>query len=303
MRRAIFGALFIALISVAAVAQESYTIASSTRLPAQSFVGDTVELRLRVRTESNLETPSELPTAEWGSLDSIRVTEVAGDRDVRIVLTPFETGALTLPPVDLGEVIISGISVHVDSILAGQVEPAPMREQLLLPGTRAAIAAAASVIVIGVLILLAILRGFIKPLAFLRAWQARRRPRRRFDAAAVALHRRVAELSCDAFYSGMVEALRGYLNRRFSLPAECLTSTEVLARLPERSTVMGLDPVPAAPVAAVLRSADRARFAGRVVAQGAREAQLRALEQWVAEIETEYRRRRRIQRRRQDVGV
>jgi hypothetical protein len=294
-RPAIVWALVLA-IAVVTGAQDEYVVAQSTRLPAQSYVGDQVELRLLIRTKATLTTPAHPPAVEWGTVDSVRVAPLSGDYEVRILLTPFEPGALTVAPLDLGGIELSGVTVHIGSILDNESRPAGVRGQLLLPGTRGAVIGVTLALVIGGVGALVVFRRRTRLHEWFVAWRARRRPRRRFDRAAGALHNAAGRLTADEFYSRLVQEARGYMSRRFGVTAECLTTSELTRQLPELIAGLGAGAAGPQPVLRALRVADRVRFAGEEVAVDERIAHLERVAGWVAAVETEHRRRRRLQK-------
>ena len=101
----------------AAVSQSSYVIVDSVRLPAESYVGDPVELRYTVRSAATPAVPDEIPQPRWGEVTDLRVQPGTGAFDLRMTVTPDAPGTLTLPRVDLGGVRIEGLSIVVESVL------------------------------------------------------------------------------------------------------------------------------------------------------------------------------------------
>lgn len=283
-------------LSSAVFGQEQYTVAESSRLPAQSYVGDQVELRLRIRTTAELSAPETPPSVSWGRIDAVHIAPAGGDTDVRILVTPFEPGALALPQIDLGEIVLTGVTLHVQAVTDARSSLTNIRDQLLLPGTRAVAVLSLVLVVLSVVGTFAFVRGRGRLEAWYVAWRGRRRPHRRFERDAATLMRRSEQLSCDEFYSDLVGVLRLYLMRRFGLSADCMTTAEIARRLRGLVSRIGADAVSPEPVRRTLGWADQVRFARQTDSVGERRDRLALVTEWVANVEAEHRRRRRTGR-------
>ena len=105
------------LVAASSVAQVNYTVVENTRVPVNSYVGDEVEIRLVVRTTSELAEPLSdpvvVPQPNWGVIKSVRVTPRGEDSAIRNVVVPFEPGTVVLPPISVGGIELTGLSIVV----------------------------------------------------------------------------------------------------------------------------------------------------------------------------------------------
>ena len=203
-------------------------------LPQTFFVGDVVEARVVVRSADNLDlvVPGELPDTEWVDFRSITVVQRADGYEVRMTFQPFFVGTRQLPPVDLGSMVVEGVSVVVSSMREeGDLELAPVRDQLLLPGTQILLAA----IVIA-------LFGIPASVMFTGGWLRRgfrrlrdryreSRPFRTLQKRLKALENDMHELDGRQYYIRLLDILRSYLGTRFSPEIRSATTGELPAVL------------------------------------------------------------------------
>ncbi len=308
-RRCIPVLLLACAAATSVVDAQSYTIVESVRLPAESFVGDPIELRYRVRSAVELEAPTRLPEPAWGEITSVRVVEQGDEYDVRVVVVPFEPGTLTIPPIDLSGVALDGLSFVVSSVGEDRAEVRGIFGPERLPGTR-------------LVMLLVILAAALPLLAFLyfagpggavvRRILARRQarvPYRRLLRTIDRLEKNIRYDSARDFYTLLVGALQDLMSSRLGFECRAATSTELASYLPALSAQCGADAQAADPLAAVFQTSDSAKFAGTPVRRKTRLEQLRMCRALMVELESLRRRRRRAQRsptgRREaaDVGV
>jgi hypothetical protein len=120
------------------------TVSQVVFLPQTYYIGDVVEARVIVRATESLDLvpPTPLPRSDWVDVRSVVVVQRADGYEVRVLFQPFFVGTRQLPPIDLGSMTLSGVSVVVQSLSVeeGELELQPVRDQLLLPGTQALIA-------------------------------------------------------------------------------------------------------------------------------------------------------------------
>jgi hypothetical protein len=241
-----------------AAAQPGYAVMSSGTVPLRAYVGDGVELRVRLRlvpeararTPPALTAPKKLPEAAWLELRQVRVSAAGPlEWDVRVALVSFAPGPTRLPPLDLGAIRLEGLTIETASILQEKkVEGlAPPRDQLALPGTARRLAAAVA-LGVGAPIAGILLSSRVARLA--RAASARRRRARPWGRLHRALRRlrgRLDRIGPREFYIELTAALRSYLEVRHGLEATTSTTSELRDRmraLPsaagEREAVEGL---------------------------------------------------------------
>ena len=220
--------LVLALVHVAG-AQE-YSIIESLFLPPEYYVGDPVELRLTLRSRyaDSITLPRELPQPSWGTIQDIRMLQKGSDREIRVRFVPFEPGTKTLPPLNLGPLVIADVNVFVSSILTGEdQELRPLRGQLLLPGTQVFL-----VLLIGGIVLLPVawfflfrsLRGSFQRV--LRLYQDGK-PYRKMQRNIRVMRSAADTVQGRDFYISLLREVREYLSMRFHISAFSLTTKEL----------------------------------------------------------------------------
>ena len=291
----------VSLPCLAIVAQDvppaSYTIVDSVRLPAESYVGDPVELRYTLRTPAELAAPATPPNPTWGDVSSIRVVSRGDEYDVRLLVVPYEPGTLTLPPVDLGAIRLEGLSLVVTSVLDEQSELRSIYGPQRLPGTRAALLIAVLVVVIP----LAIVLYLIGPgRSLVNAIVERRRARIPYRNLLRTIDRLDASIKRDTaaeFYTSLVYALQDLMTSRLGFECRAATSTELRMYLPALAAQCGADAATAAPLAEILQTADEAKFAHSQIRRKTRTRHLAECRKSVVELEAARRRRRGVKAR------
>lgn len=281
MRRRIAAALVAGLLAAPA-AHAASVRAEARALPAKATVGD--EIRLVVRVERPKSVVIE-PPAPGNALAPFEVKRVdvapflTGKNrvveTVTLTLTVFETGKLTVPPVEIryrdasgkpGSVKTSPVDVNIESVaknLSEKDDIKPIKPPVPAGLDRARRAAMAA----GAALLTALL-------VFLVCRRLARRPKvdpeslkSPDERALLELGRVKAKGEADpkAFYGELSDVLRRYLDRRFELGAAEFTTAETLARMKEKAF-----PAPViADVKTVLEEADLVKFANQAPRPGA----------------------------------
>jgi hypothetical protein len=242
-------------------------------LPQTFFVGDVVEARVVVRSTDNLDlvVPAELPDTDWVDFRSIAVVQRADGYEVRMSFQPFFVGTRQLPPVDLGSMVVDGVSVVVSSMREeGDLELAPVRDQLLLPGTQILLAAIV-VALVGIPASVMFTGGWLRRgFRRLRDRYRENRPFRTVQKRLKALENDMHELDGRQYYIRLLDILRSYLGTRFSAEIRSATTGElplVLARA-------GVRDEEAARLVALYRFGDLVKFASQRVTVEDRERHL-----------------------------
>lgn len=297
-RRCIPMLLLTCVAAMSVVDAQSYTIVESVRLPAESFVGDPIELRYRVRSALELEAPARLPVPTWGDITSVRVIERGDEYDVRLVVVPFEPGTLTVPPIDLGGVALDGLSFVVSSVGEDRTEVRGILGPERLPGTRLVML----IVVLAVALPLLALLYFAGPgRAVVRRILARRQarlPYRKLLRTIDQLEKNIRYDSARDFYTLLVSALQDLMTSRLGFECRAATSTELTSYLPALAAQCGADAQAADPLAGIFETSDSAKFAGAQIRRKVRLEQLRTCRALMVELESLRRRRRRLQRSR-----
>ncbi len=219
---------FSALLPSEPAAGQDYVIEQQLFVPRRFYVGDRVELRLRIESAKRIVPPAELPKAAWISFHEISLHEREGEREVRIAFSSYYPGTQTLPPIDLGGFILSDLKIHTDSVLPKEgAELSGGRGQLLPPGTR---------LFFGILFAggaLLLLIGLVAG-----PWSVRRvrgtlvryreyRPYRRFSRVLQDLAARNDQMDGRTFYIRLLDELRLYLSSRLGEDLRTATSGEI----------------------------------------------------------------------------
>jgi hypothetical protein len=234
--------VLVALLCAVSLAAQSgpagYSVVESGTVPLRAYVGDTVELRVRLRLDAQvmrtLEAPKKLPSASWLEVRQVRVSLLGGrEWEVRILYVSFAPGQAALPPLDLRAITLAALQVHTASILAERKleRPAPPREQLALPGTARRLALAVLAAVAGPAA--AIFAG-VRAVRLAKRLAARRRaslPGSRFRRALRRLRGQLDSLGPRRFYIELTAALRAYIEARHGVRASAATTRELRSGL------------------------------------------------------------------------
>lgn len=203
-------------------------------LPQTFYIGDMVEARVVVRTVETLSltVPDALPVTEWFTIHSVTIVQRADGFEARIIFQPFFVGTRQLPVIGLGPMELSGVSVFVSSMVEpGDTDPAPVRDQMLLPGTRFLLA----LIVIAFVVVPLVILGAGK---WTRRWIRRlirryreNRPYRRLTKNLRVLQGEMHELDGKRFYIRLLDEARVFFDRRFNASILAATTEELDGRL------------------------------------------------------------------------
>ena len=270
----------------------SYTIVNSVRLPAESFVGDPVELRYTLRTAAELVAPATLPELSWGEISSIRVVSRADEYDVRLLVVPYEPGTLTLPRIDLGAIQLEGLSLAVTSVLDEESEFRSIYGPQRLPGTRLSLLLAVLAVVVPLALVLYLLGPGRSVVNALIERRRARVPYRNLLRTVDRLEASIAHDTAAEFYTGLVSSMQDFMTSRLGFECRAATSTEMRMYLPALATQCGAEAQAAAPLAEILQTADEAKFAHSQIRRKTRSRHLSECRETVVELEAARRRGR-----------
>ena len=206
-------------------AQQSYTVRDAVFLPQVFYVGDRVELRLRLRLGPGitLQQNSTPPRVEWGTVHGVTAVQQGQDAELRVEFTAFRQGTLALPPLDLGQITIQGFDVFVASILSDNPELSPLRDQAILPSTDLLIAGTVAALVLAPLVWLFFARFGKKRVQRLVERYRANQPARRLNRSLRQLDSEVQALKGREFYIALLEDLRAYVSQK--LGVDCMSAT------------------------------------------------------------------------------
>lgn len=276
----IIGILWLALVCFPVLAQDKpandrYTILETTFIPPVYYVGDQVELRLTLKPKEGIQIVKsrDIPSQNWVLIKDIDVKNDGAVCQVAVRFVSFYPGTKTLPPIPLGDVVLSDLKIFTSSTIdAGAVpDAAPVRDQLPLPQTEFFI----GLVILLVLVLPLVLWKLWKPardrLVLVRRRWERRLPWRRLQKELKRLTAKAGALGGPDFYTQLAQTLKTYLSGRFKVALEALTASELEKRLAP------LPPVWASAWTQLLRRADIIRFDGREPALAERLEDLESL--------------------------
>lgn len=200
-------------------------------LPQTYYVGDVVEARVVVRSSEDLDlsVPPTLPATEWVDLREVSIVQRADGYEVRILFQPFFVGTRQLPAIDLGMFTVSGVSAVVSTLQSeeGELALQSVRDQLLLPGTRALIAVIVLAI-FGVPLAVAFTGGWItRNVVALQERYREKRPYRTLQKRLKQLQTETHELDGKRYYIKLVDITRSYLEGRYGIVFRSATTGEL----------------------------------------------------------------------------
>jgi len=291
-------------------AQEQLRVVESVLLPPRFFVGDRVEMRLRLEVPAGVTVtaparqlqepgkarPLELPGRggggdegpTWTRIDGIEVLDrrapgAAGEVQVRVFFAPLQPGEGRLPELALGE-----LSVPEQPFLTASVrerEPTlefrPLRGQLLAPYTRLRLALTGLTFVgVPALATFGSIRA-LRGLRRLRERRRRRRPAQRARSELRKLDQGLEHVETEQLFVDLAQILKGYLGERFHVPTSSATTVEIAGML----EAVGVPDPLSGRVGEVLRIADRAKFSGRAGRRTVARSSLNKVRDIVARVE------------------
>lgn len=213
-----------------AAAQE-YSILQSFFLPPQYYVGDRVELRLRVVPEEELvlEGPGSLPKDDTVEYHDVSVKDMGREYQVLITFSSYAPGRQELPPLSLGDITLEGLRINTASLAEeGYSELQEPRPQAVIPSSRLILTLAAGLLLavpLGGFFLYRILRDQGRRVL---VWYQENRPRRQMIRHLRNLKGRVLELDRRDFYSQFSVGLRKYLSLRLGRDCNSATTRELV---------------------------------------------------------------------------
>ncbi len=238
-----------------------YRIEQTTFLPPVFYVGDVVELRLRISTDGVPlpSAPDTIPQADWITIHDVRIIPIAADYDVRIRFTSFRPGALDIPEISIGDVRLSPL--HIDTASIRSRDTTDFRgvfDPMLLPGTKLVIGIGAGVLMFGPLVALLLFGWLRRTITSLTGPLKARRPYRILGRRLETLHASAPRMDSREFYRLLFDSFREYLTARSDRTFTAATTSET-DRL-AREEFDGIEPLEA--LSRLVPTIDRAKFGG-----------------------------------------
>ncbi len=270
----------------AASGVEGGTVTGTHTLPPDYYVGDAVELRISLKPESGFELrePRELPMVSWIEIDRVELEQTEEEWRVTVSFTPFAPGTRTLPSIQLGDVTLSGIKIHTNSILEERAsEFNGIKGQLLLPGTRIALGLLIVLLFFGPIFVLGfagkLKRSFSRILSIRRG----RKPYKRLTKAIKELREQQAHMSSKRFYIVLSDELRRFLTDRTGEDFISITTSELQKQLDRE--LPGKEQERLVRVAEMQRKSDQIKFGGANASKKEREEDIETVLDIAGEIE------------------
>ena len=210
------------------VAAQDYSVFRTVFLPSVYHVGDRVELRLSLRSGvlNEIQPPQQLPQPDWGIIHDIRIIGRDDEKDIRIIFTSYYPGTQTVPPLNLGPIVLNDISIFVTPLL-NQTELFAGRGPVVLPGTQ-------------IIIIFTVLFIFSLPLLWFPLIKLGRRyflklikrhqeglPYRNLEKNLKELANNAGIINGRNFYIQLLDLVRDYLNGRIQMDAKAATTGEL----------------------------------------------------------------------------
>lgn len=307
---ALIGLIYLAGQVSAQASEISYTLSDAVRLPAESFVGDPVELRYTIRSAYRPPEPfaevqpfgdaqsSTVADPQWGTVESLRMNPHSDGFELRLVVIPYEAGTLTLPPIVIGEIRLEGLSLVVSSVLGNDESLRPVHGPQYLPRTRSLVVVFFLALILVPVAAIYLLGPGRRHIAMLRSAFHSRAPHRQLVRRLDELHGSLEDLSGKEFYIELVLSLQLFMGARLGTSCISQTSTELTGQLSDLARSSGSTPDATIPLVEVFGIADAVKFANKRVRRTLRAEHINRV-RGVAEALEEARRRnrRRSQRR------
>jgi hypothetical protein len=281
--RTVPAAVVLSLCSLTAY-PEDYTVEQILFLPPTFYVGDTVELRVRISVSEGFvpSEPSELPEPTWIHVRDVRIIPIADDYDIRVAFSTYRPGTGELPSIEMGDIVLSGLEIITDSIIGDEVSKIDEAfGPLPLPGTRLLLA-----LTVGVLVVLPVLLigGYVtirRLIAALIDYRRGRRPWRKLDRLLEELKQIRSPVNNREFYLALSDGLRAYLSVRVGDHVSALTSQEL-----QRILRQGYPELPELnKIAAELPRFDMVKFGGKKASPAKRNQDLASVREAASGLE------------------
>lgn len=281
MRRGLLAAALLGLAGAWCWAADTYEIVQTVFLPPRSYVGDRVELRIRLRTKgsASIQAPEKPPQSEWIDIDTVEVIPAGDAYEVRIVFASFHPGTQTLPPIQLGDVRLENLKIHTNSVVAEEQSSfeGPLG-QVVLPSTRVMLGIAVAAVIALPLLVFQVGGFFRRRVSGLVRQYRERQPYRKLMRTLKRLRTTAEETNGREFYIELSDSLRVYLAERYDRRYIAATTFEVRRLL--RNNLFDDERIDR--FAALFQQSDRIKF-GREDSEAAE--RLRDLEETEALVE------------------
>ncbi|MEM5948372.1 hypothetical protein WKV44_07425 [Spirochaetia bacterium 38H-sp] len=233
-------------------------IISRNFLPAEFYVGDTVELRLLISglDEQNME-EARIPTLDWGLIKSIEKKKTGSHTIVSIIFVPYQPGRHYIPSISFGDYTLEEQEVIVTSLYSlGHTQPEPYRPVMISGRAKSFIVFFLVFSVIFILLLLSLVRDrfrIIKRLfIYIKLFFVRKTMLYRLNK----LGKQIETIEKRTFFDILVDTLRQFMALFFLLDISAMTSREILCEVQRKE--IDIEPEK---IRTILLSSDMVKFA------------------------------------------
>lgn len=284
-RYLIFALLFIVVCPL--FGQEDYTIKRIVFLPPKFFVGDQVELRIQFSfsEDKTVSPPSSFPDLDWLHFNRASLNTSGNEAELSLLFAAYYPGTRALPDITLGEITLRGIKIHTASVVSTDNKNlAPLRNQVLIPGTVFYIASFMAIIIVFPLVSIPVVRGTKKFLKSAIHKNREGRIHRKLQREVQKIRDQIETLDSRTFYILLTEQTRLYLARKTGKDFITATSREMYRLLSACFKNFDLTDK----IAEFFRKGDLAKFAGTISSRDERTDSIDVVIGFVAEIENHY---------------
>ena len=235
--RWIIPAFFFLVFSIPVFGDETYTVKQMLFLPPTYYVGDLVEVRLRIDVADGVAPvePTEFPEPSSVAIHDVRVIPISGEYDVRISFSSFNPGTRMLPHVELGDLIVKDIRIHTNSLIEDRnLEFVGAFDPVYLPGSRLLLALSVGTVLVLPVLIIGLLSWVRKLSRSIGENRRERQPYRTLSSALSELAVTPPPVDSRDFYIKLSDGFKRYLSYRISESIQTCTSKEVEGRLEDR---------------------------------------------------------------------
>ncbi len=199
-------------------------------LPKEYFVGDKVELRIKLKIEDGykLELPAVIPESSWVNINSINISGSEKIPELDILFTPFIPGTRSLPPLSCGTISLNSIKIHTSSLVDSRnSEFVGIMNQALLPGTKFGLISLIGLLLLGPILFILLFGPLHGKLINGIRKSISRRPFRKLYRNLKDLEVQRDGISCRKFYIKLSGFVREYLSKRTTIDFITITTSDM----------------------------------------------------------------------------
>ena len=266
--------------------QSGYTVGKTLFLPPEFYIGDQVEMRITLipaNTDLDLTVPEKLPDLSWIRFDSIEIFPGNDNIEIYLKFVSFHPGTRTLPIIELGNITLTNIKIHTESIIQDfSPEFQELRGQIFLPGTTLFIAFFIGFLLFIPIPLFFLFRKLMQVIKKILISRKRKKSYKKIINTLKDLRGGAGRYSSKRFYIIILNALRLYLSDRTGRDFLTPTTNELAELLthfmPEIISDLNL----------LLQFGDYVKFGGREASIARKEQDLKNVERVTAIVEKKY---------------